>query len=235
MELYPSLSETYFVHLPLIMRELDAYVNGYHIDIMDFNFVPNFSWSPALVNIISTYTQKPLWLHFMVTHPEKLLPFYVQYQHKYIISIHQESILNWSYVNKLKKQAHISLGLAISPSTSLAKIVPYLDNIEHLLIMSVQPGFSGQQFLSNTWARIEQAYELCRMLEKSCMIAVDGGVTVEHIDKLRNHKVEMIAASSAIFPAYRIDQYDIRALPHEFDFDFFIQQSIDNIKKLKAV
>lgn len=237
MKLYPSLSESHCRHLPLIMEALDKYVDGYHIDIMDGHFVPGISWGSALVNAISTYTQKPLWLHYMVSRPEHLIDLYLNKKHTtYLVSIHQETITDWLCLKKYKNQYGISLGLAINPETGVNQVIPYIKDIAHILIMSVQPGCSGQSFLTNIWNKIEQAQELCSKYNPKCIVAVDGGVTIDHIVQLKGKKVEMIAAFSAIFGSGVIEKSDQKSMIQDnFAVKQYIEQCIQKIKKIRAV
>lgn len=235
MKLYPSLSEADFFQLPAIMQALDEYVDGYHIDIMDFHFVPNLSWGPALVQSIAAQTTKPLWLHFMVTQPEKLLPLCINQKNEYIVSVHEETISDWQYLKSLKKEYTISLGMAISPKTPLTRLMPFIKEIDHLLIMAVHPGFSGQQFLDSSWEKIDQAYQLCLEHNKECVIAVDGGIKVEHIPQLKQKNVGMVAAASAVFEKNTMVQNKEQLfIGHSSDVEKYIQRCIENIQKIRA-
>lgn len=230
MKFYPSLIEAYFFHMPAIIKALDPYVEGYHIDIMDHHFVPNLTWGPSLVQAIGLLTTKPLWLHLMVEKPETLLPLCMNQENEYIASIHQETISDWQYIISLKKQYNLSLGVALNPETSLKELMPFIKDIDHVLIMTVHPGFSGQQFLEKSWQKIDAASALCAEHNKNCVIAVDGGIKEQHITFLKQKKVEMIAAASAIFATNKMTLSflnDTSAL-HEY-----IQRCIENIRRFK--
>jgi ribulose-phosphate 3-epimerase len=234
MKFYPSLIETDLFHMPSIMEGLDPYVDGYHIDIMDYHFVPNLSWSPSLVQAMTSLTQKPLWLHLMVEEPEKILTLCMNKKNEYILSIHQETISDWQYILDLKKQYNLSVGVAVKPETFLMELIPYMKDIDHILIMTVNPGFSGQQFLEQSWKRFDAAYALCLEHNKDCVIAVDGGIKEEHIVQLKQKKVAMVAASSAIFESNIIEKNGNQFLGQDSSaLQKYVQLCVENIRRLK--
>lgn len=236
MKIYPSLSELHFFYLSFIMKELDPHVDGYHIDIMDSHFVTNLSWGPALVKSIKAYSKKPLWLHFMVTNPEKLLELYLDQNHTYIISIHQETITDWIAIKAYKREGGMFLGIALNPTTDISTVIPFINDIDHILIMTVQPGSSGQPFLTNIWDKIDKAYQLCCEYNPKCIVAVDGGVMLQHITQLRHKKVEMMAAFSAIFGDGVIkSDYQQHDEKNMSNISEYIKTCIDKAKQVKAL
>ncbi|HTM06732.1 MAG TPA: ribulose-phosphate 3-epimerase [Patescibacteria group bacterium] len=234
MKIYPSLIEADFFSMPSIIKEIDPYVDGYHIDVMDYHFVPNLSWGPSLVQAMAAFVEKPLWLHFMVSKPEKLVPLCINKKNDYIISIHEETISDWKYFIGLKKQYNFSIGIALKPETALIELKPYIKQIDHILIMTVNPGFSGQLFLEDSWQRIDDAYAFCLEHNKNCVIAVDGGIKEQHISFLKQKKVEMVSAASAIFEnnktAYDCSQF---LRNKSSALQEYMQRCVENIQRLK--
>ncbi|RTL06810.1 hypothetical protein EKK58_03800 [Candidatus Dependentiae bacterium] len=236
MKVYPSLSEAHVPYLSIIIEALDPYVDGYHIDIMDSHFVFNLSWGPTLVKVVSAYTKKTLWLHCMVTQPEKILALYTNKNHKYIISVHQETITDWTKIQKYKQTYDVSFGIALDPATDISTMLPYIKDIDHILIMTVQPGASGQPFLTDMWDKIDHAHQLCVEYNPKCVVAVDGGVTLSHLMQLKNKSVEMIAAFSAIFGDEAIKsvcQYNYEM--QEKNINQYLELCVNKIKQIKAV
>jgi ribulose-phosphate 3-epimerase len=153
---------------------------------------------------------------------------------EYILSIHQETISDWKYFTGLKKRYNISIGIAVKPETSLKELKPYIKDIDHILIMTVNPGFSGQQFLESSWQKIDDAYAMCFEYNQHCVVAVDGGIKEQHIEQLKLKKVEMVAAASAIFEKSKLMRNnESLSMPHSSYVEQYIQQCIENIQRLQ--
>jgi ribulose-phosphate 3-epimerase len=146
-----------------------------HLDIMDGHFVPNISFGPQVVKTIRPLTKMFFDTHLMCSKPEILLEPFAEAGVDQI-NIHVElgeqvTPLLWKIRSLGKK-----VGLAINPPTSIGMIQPYLDKIDSLLIMTVNPGFGGQEFIHETLPKVQQAYAWRRELKLSYRIGVDGGI-----------------------------------------------------------
>ena len=153
-----------------------------HIDTMDGIFVPNTQMNIDEIIKLEKISTKPLDIHLMVDNPEIYIN---ELQNKNIeyITIHIEINKDIdNIINKIKSYGY-KVGLSIKPNTNISTIIPYLDKINLVLIMSVEPGFGGQEFIPST---LEKAKQL-RKINKSIIIEMDGGIKDTNIDQLKNH------------------------------------------------
>lgn len=202
LAIYPSLISSNLLQLQHTIDTLSLVSAGFHIDIMDFHFVPNLTWGPAFSNAIHAATINPLWIHLMVDSPEKYLPL-LTIKPADIISVHYES----APLDILKRCARIikdrgaRASLALKPSTSPHNIFEHELHAfyDDILIMSVEPGFSGQAFLPQTFATLESLATLQEYHQSSCSVSIDGGITPELLPTLRALGVQNIAAATSIF------------------------------------
>lgn len=160
---------------PLNLKEtidslIEANIDFFHIDIMDGHFVPNISLSPQLAISLSNYTQIPIDIHLMVTNPENVIKWFLPSKPK-LISWHIEVDKNHKEIATFLKQNNISPGLAINPPTKVDSLIPLLDYIDFILIMSVNPGFGGQKFIENVLNKVEKIKKI-----KDIPFYIDGGI-----------------------------------------------------------
>lgn len=152
-----------------------------HIDAMDNEFVPNYQFPIEEIKELSKYSSKPLDIHLMVANPKKYINS-LDIKNIYNITIHIEINKNIDSIIELIKEKNCSVGLAIKPNTPLNLIDKYLNKVDMILIMSVEPGFGGQKFIENTTERIKYI----RNKNKDIIIEVDGGINNETINKIKD-------------------------------------------------
>lgn len=152
-----------------------------HIDVMDNIFVPNYQFPLEEIKELSKYSNKPLDIHLMVVNPKKYINS-LDIKNIYNITIHIEINKNIDSIIELIKEKNCSVGLAIKPNTPLNLIDKYLNKVDMILIMSVEPGFGGQKFIENTTERIKYI----RNKNKDIIIEVDGGINNETISKIKD-------------------------------------------------
>lgn len=177
-------------------------VAGYHMDIMDNHFVPNFTFGSCVVGSLRAWTSKPFEAHLMVNNPVAHFEACAKNGISHVF-VHIE---NAQDVDSALVHAHalgMKFGLAVNPDTPLAMLEAYIDRLDSLLIMTVHPGFCGQEFMPEVLAKIDEAvakYSAGEGTTKSDFrIIIDGGVNGRTIKHLRNRTVREVVVGSAIF------------------------------------
>lgn len=179
---------------------LDEHCDGYHLDIMDDHFVPNLTWGAAFVNQIAAATTKPLQVHLMVTDPARWIERLALSQKDSFV-FHIEAAAHEqlsSIIDRVRKQG-IKVGIALKPQTPASKLHDWLPELDEILVMSVEPGFSGQQFLPASYKKITDIKIMCIEQRVACNIFVDGGVNQENIAAVGDAGADGIAAAAALF------------------------------------
>lgn len=229
MEIYPSLISSDVLNLGRTIAQLDTVCHGYHIDIMDDHFVPNLTWGAQFANAIRKATKLPLHIHLMVDEPthwlerfetpsqrapflqqNKTIPLHLQtpainYQPEYmpqdVLFFHQETLSHkqqHEFVQAIHYQGY-KAGIAINPKTEVASILDILPHIDAVLIMSVEPGFSGQKFIPETIQKIKTFLSFKQQHNKQITVCMDGGINEENIGNLAQLGIDQVAVASAIF------------------------------------
>lgn len=154
-----------------------------HIDVMDGKFVPNYQFEVDEINNLISLSEKKIDIHLMVENPEEYLEKINHSNNIEFITIHIEinkDIKN--IINKIKNKGY-KIGLSIKPNTDIALLKPYIDEIDLILVMSVEPGYGGQEFIPNTINRIKEI----RNLKENIIIEVDGGIKDNNINLLKEN------------------------------------------------
>ena len=171
-----------------------------HLDIMDGHFVPNISFGPGVVRAIRPLTKLFFDVHLMCTRPEILLePFAGAGADEIIIHVElgeQVAPLIWKIKSLNKK-----VGLAINPPTAIAEVQPYLDQIDLLLVMTVNPGFGGQEFIHETLPKIQQAAAWRHERKLSYRISVDGGINFQTAAECARAGADTFVSGTTLFRA----------------------------------
>ena len=150
-------------------------VDYIHLDILDGKFAPNKSLPFSELKHIYKYTSKRLDVHLMVTNPSKYIPLYASLNTEFII-FHLEVDEDIEKNLKLIKKYSIKAGLAIKPNTKVNELLPYLPFLDIILIMSVEPGFGGQEFIEETGEKLKELKKLLNTYHNETIISVDGGI-----------------------------------------------------------
>lgn len=178
----------------LILKINDTDADYIHLDIMDGKFVKEKTWTYSEILNITKTNNKKLDVHLMVNNPNKYIEDYALLNTEYI-TFHYEAIKDIENTIKLIKNYGIKVGISIKPNTSIKHIIPYLKDIDLVLLMSVNPGTSGQQFNNKT---IKKAIELKKYIIDSnlkTLIEVDGGINNETIDLIKDYVDIVVSAS----------------------------------------
>ena len=179
------------------IEQLEPYCAGFHIDVMDNTFVPNTTWNVEQVNALVKMIKVP-WIHLMIENPK------VFYEQLFLpagsfVSFHIELDIDiFEFAKTIREKKH-KVSIAIRPKTSLSRIVPFLNITDQILLMSVEPGFSGQQFLSSTFDRLTELVAYRQQHDAHFRIGLDGGITKENIKVLVEQGADDCAIATAIF------------------------------------
>ena len=183
-----------------------------HIDVMDGHFVPNLTIGPVVLKSIRPKTDLFLDVHLMVTNPEELVEPFVKAGADNI-TFHIEAVDNPVKIIEQIRSFNKQVGISIKPGTPLDVLDPYLEKIDLILIMSVEPGFGGQQYIPESTARIQKLDKSLKILgiRKRVMIEVDGGIKLSNAKMIKDAGADILVAGSAIFntgdPHSTIEQF----------------------------
>lgn len=200
MKLYPSLMCVDFARLPQEIASLNATgIAGYHIDIMDGNFVPNFALGSNDIQAVASLTDKVLDVHLMVNTIDQSLPAFLNLPvHR--ICFHYEACVHHHRAIGLIRQKGIQAGIAINPGTPVSALEALLPELDFVLVMSVNPGFAGQKYLDFTTAKMEQLCSLRREKGWNFEIEVDGATAPDKIRMLSALGVDsFVLGTAALF------------------------------------
>ncbi len=201
IEVLPSVLSADFSRLTEEIRSVeDAGAKTLHLDVMDGSFVPNLTFGPIIIRAIRKLTGAILDTHLMVDEPGHLVPAFRKAGADWI-SIHLEACGDVAGTLQEIRDSGALPGLVLNPETPFEEAVPYLNRLNHLLIMTVHPGFGGQSFISEVLPKIEEAKRHRGDLNLDYRIQVDGGVNREMAHLVRDAGADMLIAGSALFGA----------------------------------
>lgn len=169
-----------------------------HVDVMDGHFVPNLTIGAPVVEALSRVTRLPLDCHLMVTDPERFLPAFIKAGAS-SITVHQEACTHLHRVLGMIREAGLKSGVALNPATSIDTLDEVLGQLDIVLVMSVNPGFSGQAFIPESTAKVQRLARRARERKLSFEIQVDGGVSPATIGELSAAGARSFVAGSAVF------------------------------------
>ena len=170
-----------------------------HLDVMDGHFVDNISFGPPIVQSIAEIATVPLDTHLMIERPDHFFPRFIPYVSN--ITIHVEPDYDIGGTLKGIRAAGATCGLAISPPTPFEKVAPFLDQIDLLLVMTVNPGFGGQSFMEAMMSKVKRAAQLRAELGLDFHIEVDGGIYPNTAAIARESGANVFVAGTGVFRA----------------------------------
>ena len=174
-----------------------------HCDVMDGHFVPNITIGPIIVKAARKCTKLPIDAHLMIKNPDKYLEAFADAGANYI-SVHVEEVFHLNRTVNRIKELGCKAGVVVNPATPINSIIDIVEYIDLLLIMTVNPGFGGQKFITNSIRRIEEAVNLRKKSNLNFLIEIDGGVNKETVVEAKKAGVDVFVAGSAIFSADNI-------------------------------
>ena len=195
----PSLLAADFSNLAQdIERVRQAGANYLHLDVMDGVFVPNISFGPPVIESIRKKTKLFFDVHLMIKHPQRYIDNFVKAGAD-SITIHYESTSRPRDAIMKIKDFDVKAGIAISPNTPYEAVLPYLDIVDMVLVMTVEPGFGGQAMIPETLEKVRAIKNYIDEHEINVNIEVDGGITAENVHLALDAGANVIVAGSAIF------------------------------------
>ncbi|MDD5449552.1 MAG: ribulose-phosphate 3-epimerase [Candidatus Omnitrophica bacterium] len=197
----PSLLSADFGNLKSdIKRMEDAGADWLHIDVMDGHFVPNITIGPVVVSSVKKISKLPLDVHLMIKQPERYIKAFAEAGSD-LITFHIEAARNpASLMAQIKAQGK-KAGISIKPDTKVARIRRYLAQADLVLVMSVEPGFGGQEFINGALKKIKELKEIY-----GGMISVDGGINGENAASVRAAGANVLVAGSYLFGAVDVNE-----------------------------
>ena len=169
-----------------------------HVDVMDGHFVPNITMGPAIIAALRKTTKLPFDVHLMIKNPDSYVESFAAAGADYI-TVHVEAATHLHRTVELIKKAGKKAGVSLNPATPLSSIEEILPDIDLLLIMSVNPGFGGQQFIKNSLVKIKRANKMLAELPQKPLLEVDGGVNLSNISAIAQAGADVLVAGAAVF------------------------------------
>ena len=210
----PSILSADFTRLGQEIQAVeDAGADWIHIDVMDGHFVPNITMGPLVVEAVRRSTRLPLDVHLMIENADRYIPDFIKAGAD-LVAVQVEACVHLNRSIQLIRECGARPGVVLNPATPLESLTWVLEDVDFIMLMSVNPGFGGQQFIPNTLDRIRQLREVLNARGLNPLIEIDGGVNAGTIAAIAAAGVDVFVAGSAIFgsPDYRATIAEFRRL-----------------------
>jgi ribulose-phosphate 3-epimerase len=169
-----------------------------HIDVMDGHFVPNITIGPGVIKSLRKITRLPFDVHLMIESPERYIEEFATAGSD-IITVHAEATHHLHRILAMIRDKGVKAGVSLNPSTPLAHVEQIITDLDLLLIMTVDPGFGGQQFIISMLPKIREAREMIAAISPTTTLEVDGGVNLENIKSIAEAGADIVVAGNSIF------------------------------------
>lgn len=168
-----------------------------HIDVMDGSFVPNKQFTTEEINNLGIISKKKFDVHLMVDNPREYIENLDISNIEYII-VHSEIDKDINELLDLIKSYNVKCGLSIKPNTDISILTPYLNKLDLILVMSVEPGFSGQEFISNSLDRVSKLKQIIKNNNLDIVMAIDGGINGSNASLVKKSGIDMVVSGSYV-------------------------------------
>ena len=175
-----------------------------HVDVMDGHFVPNISFGASVMKSLLGKTKVPFDVHLMIENPDKYLEDFITPDTEYI-TVHQEACTHLHRTIQHIKSKGIKAGVSLNPATPLETLNYVLEDLDMVLIMSVNPGFGGQKLIPQVLGKVKELAEIKKERNLDFLIEIDGGVNLDNVREVVDAGVEIVVAGSAVFKADDIE------------------------------
>jgi ribulose-phosphate 3-epimerase len=170
----------------------------FHVDVMDGVFVPNISFGFPVIKAIKKHATKPLDVHLMIMNPDNYLQAFKEAGAD-ILTVHIEACTHLHRTIQAIKALGMKAGVAINPHTSVSLLIDVIEDIDVVLVMSVNPGFGGQKFIENTYHKIADLRDIIKAKKSKALIEIDGGVDMNNYTKLIECGANALVAGNTVF------------------------------------
>ncbi len=199
IKISPSILSADFARLGEEIKAVEAAGADFiHIDVMDGRFVPNLTVGPMIVEAVRSITTLPLDVHLMIVEPDNLIPDFIKAGAS-IITVHIEACPHLHRTIQNIKQLGVKAGVSLNPATPIGMVEEILEEIDLLLLMSVNPGFGGQTFILKTLEKIRTARKMIEVGQLNTYLEVDGGIKPSNVKQVIDAGADVLVSGSAIF------------------------------------
>lgn len=201
MKIAPSMLSCDFSQMGNQTQKMDkAKADFIHLDVMDGHFVPNLTFGAPVIKAIRPFTELPFDVHLMISNPLDYIDDFAK-SGADIITFHIEADSPIKETIEKIKAHNILAGLVIKPNTPADAVFPYLEMLDWVLVMTVEPGFGGQSFMEEQLIKVKQIKEQCKKMGKEIVVEIDGGIGVDNIKQAHLAGVDVCVAGTAVFKA----------------------------------